>query len=210
MSDIMARPIQPMLATKVDKPPNGAQWSFELKFDGIRAFVIIEDGALTIQSRNGTNMTSWSELAAITGLVAANSAVMDGEIILGNGSVESFNTLLKRVRSRGRTPGAEPATFVVFDLLEVDGVEIVDLPLDERRDRLRAITKLGDRHLVMARFFNDGPGLYEAAIEHGLEGIVGKKRSSKYEPGRSRSWLKVKIPGAAERHEWTGTERQTG
>jgi len=191
-----------MLATKTDKPPTGAEWSFELKFDGVRAFAIVENGRLTIQSRNGTNMTSWfPELAPLAAVIDACHAIIDGEVILGNGSVDSFNTLLRRVRARALS--AEPVTFVAFDVLAIDGVDVTDLQLDERRERLRSIIRESSR-LVLSRVYDDGLALYTAALEHGLEGIVGKRRASKYESGRSRSWVKIKSPDAAERHEWTG------
>src|SRR5450755_1984362 len=190
-----------MLATKIAKPPTGDDWSFELKFDGIRAFALVKAGRLTLQSRNRTTMSTWfPELAPIAELV--DDAAIDGEIILGNGSVESFNTLLRRVRSR--RPGTEPVTFVAFDVLEIDGIDTTQLSLDERRARLRSIVKREDPRLVLSRVFDDGAALYAAALEHGLEGIVGKQRRSPYTFGRSRSWVKVKVPGAAERHEWTG------
>jgi len=93
-------------------------------------------------------MSTWfPELAPIAELV--DDAVIDGEVILGNGSVESFNALLRRVRSR--RPGTEPVTFVAFDVLEIDGVDTTQLPLDERRERLRAIVKREDPRLVRTR-----------------------------------------------------------
>jgi bifunctional non-homologous end joining protein LigD len=174
---------------------------FERAVDGIRAFALVKDGRLTLQSRNRTTMSTWfPELAPIAELI--DDAVIDGEIILGNGSVESFNTLLRRVRSR--RPGPEPVTFVAFDVLEIDGINTTELPLDQRRERLQAIVKREDPRLVLSRVFDDGAALYAAALEHGLEGIVGKQRRSPYTFGRSRSWVRVKVPGAAERHTWTG------
>jgi bifunctional non-homologous end joining protein LigD len=109
--------------------------------------------------------------------------------------------LLRRVRSR--RPGTEPVTFVAFDVLEIDGINTTELPLDERRARLRSIVKREDPRLVLSRVFDDGAALYAAALEHGREGIVGKQRTSPYTFRRSRSWVKVTVPGAAERHAWT-------
>jgi bifunctional non-homologous end joining protein LigD len=201
-----ARMIPPgsMLASKLDRPPTGPDWTFEIKFDGIRAFAIICRSALTLVSRRGTPMTSWfPELSPIGELIDAPDVILDGEIILGSGSVDSFNDLLRRVRSRGRALAVTPVTFVAFDAVSIGGLDLADLELHERRDRLRALVTEGPR-LVLSRVYDDGAALYAAALEHGLEGIVAKRRSSKYEPGRSRAWVKIKVPGASERHEWTG------
>jgi bifunctional non-homologous end joining protein LigD len=193
-----------MLASKLNKPPIGPDWTFEIKVDGIRAFAINDRGVLTLVGRRGTPMTSWfPELMPIGDLVDAPDVVLDGEIILGSGSVDSFNDLLGRLRSRGRAPAGTPVTFVAFDAVSIGGVDLADRELHERRNRLRAIVTEGPR-LVLSRVYDDGTALYAAALEHGLEGIVAKRRSSKYEPGRSRAWVKVKVPGASERHEWTG------
>ena len=193
-----------MLAWKSDKPPSGSDWTFEVKFDGIRAFALVECGVFTLVSRRGTPMTSWfPELAVIKDLIASVDVILDGEIILGSGSVDSFNDLLRRVRLRGRAAVVPPVTFVAFDVVSIGGVHLADLELHDCRNRLRTIVTEGPG-LVLSRVYDDGAALYAAAVEHGLEGIVAKRRSSKYDRGRSRAWVKIKVPGASERHDWAG------
>jgi ATP-dependent DNA ligase len=154
----------------------------------MRAF--IEAGLI---SRQGANFSSWfPELAELPTDVASADALLDGEIIAGNGSIESFNILLRRARSRGRsTPDALPASFVAFDLLWHDGADLTQRPLEERRTQLRALVTESSR-LAVSRIYADGPALLSIAAARGLDGVVGKDRRSVYEPGRrSRSWLET-------------------
>jgi bifunctional non-homologous end joining protein LigD len=195
---------RPMLAIDAPKPPKGDHFDFEVKFDGFRCGAIIEAGRLRLMSRQGTNFTGWfPELADLASGVASAEALLDGEVIAGAGDVESFNTLLRRARLRGRsTQNALPVSFVAFDLLWHDGADLTQQPLEERRTQLRAIVTESSR-LAVSRIYADGPTLLSSAAAHGLEGVVGKDRRSAYEPGRrSRSWLKTKVPGVSERHEW--------
>jgi bifunctional non-homologous end joining protein LigD len=161
---------------------------------------------LRLISRQGRNFSSWfPELAELPSDVASADALLDGEVIVGNGSIESFNILLRRARLRGRpTPNALPVSFVAFDLLWHDGADLTQQPLEERRTQLRALVTESGR-LAVSRIYADGPALLSIAAAHGLEGVVGKDRRSAYEPGRrSRSWLKTKVPGAHLAHEWNG------
>ncbi len=197
-----------MLATNAQQPPRGAHFDFEIKFDGFRCGLFIEDGAMRLVSRQGTNFTSWfPELAGIVVDVACTNALLDGEIIVGSGSVESFNILLRRARLRGRSiKDALPVSLVAFDVLAHDGVDWRPRPLSERREHLRTIVTESER-IAISRVFPDGPALLSIAAAHGLEGIVAKHRRSVYEPGaRSLKWLKTKVRGASEGHDWNGTE----
>jgi bifunctional non-homologous end joining protein LigD len=195
-----------MLAVDAPKPPRAVGFDFEIKFDGFRCGAIIEAGRLRLISRQGTNFSSWfPELADLPADVSSADALLDGEIIAGNGSIESFNILLRRARLRGRsTPNTLPVSFVAFDLLWLDGSDMMQQPLEERRTKLRAIVTESSR-LAVSRIYADGPELLAIAAAHGLEGVIGKDRRSVYEPGRrSRSWLKTKVPGAHLAHEWNG------
>jgi bifunctional non-homologous end joining protein LigD len=198
---------QPMLAVSVQKPTRRDHFDFEVKFDGFRCGAVIESGHVRLVSRQGTNLSPWfPELASLPADVAGTDALLDGEIIVGSGSVESFNALLKRARLRGRsTANALPVSFVAFDLLWHDGVEWTQRTLEDRREQLRAIVTETSR-IAVSRVFADGAALLAMAEVHGLEGIVAKDRRSLYEIGqRSRSWLKTKVPGVADRHEWQPT-----
>jgi ATP-dependent DNA ligase len=113
-----------MLAVDVQKPTRRDHFDFEVKFDGFRCGAVIESGRVRLLSRQGTNLSPWfPELASLPADVAGTDALLDGEIIVGSGSVESFNALLKRARLRGRsTANTLPVSFVAFDLLWHDGV----------------------------------------------------------------------------------------
>jgi bifunctional non-homologous end joining protein LigD len=198
-----------MLATEVSQPPVGSNWSFEYKVDGVRAILILQNGSVSLKSRRGVEMLKWfPEISQIATSIKARDAIVDGEIVLGDGSMKSFNTLLSRVRARRRRPTDEPITYVAFDLLATDGASIVDHPLDDRRTALNKIIHQGPG-LAVSRVFTDGPALYHLALLHGMEGVIAKDRTSSYRSGRSRSWLKIKVPNAAAEHDWSGSARSS-
>src|SRR5450631_3825129 len=178
---------RPMLAVDAPKPPKGDHFDFEVKFDGFRCGAKIEQGRLRLISRQGTNFSSWfPELAELPSDVASVDTLLDGEVIAGNGSIESFNILLRRARLRGRsTSNALPVSFVAFDLLWHDGADLTQRPLEERRTQLRALVTESSR-LAISRIYADGPALLSIAAAHGLY-VVGKDRRSAYEPGATVS-----------------------
>lgn len=130
-----------MLAVDAVKPPKGGHFDFDVKLDGSRAGAIIEGGRLPLVSRKGMSFGPWfPELADLSADVSSADALLDGEFIAGAGDVESFSALLKWARLSGRsTQNALPVSFVAFDLLWLDGADLTQQPLEERRARLRAI-----------------------------------------------------------------------
>lgn len=172
--------VPPMLATKGDRVPAGPDWAHEVKWDGIRVIVRVAVAGLTVWTRNGNERTR--EFPQLAGLVSlGRGMVLDGELAapdeLGR---PSFGAL-----QRGG-----PARLYVFDLLELDGRSLVDLPWEERRAELEAL-HLGDDAWLVPPTYDDGEMLLEATGAQGLEGIVSKLRSAPYRPGvRSRDWLK--------------------
>jgi len=165
--------------------PSGEGWAFELKWDGFRAIVSTEDG-LRVRSRRGWNMTAQvPELAALP-----DGLVLDGELVAFNEhGGPHWPLLCERVLHENR---AIPVTFVAFDVLRVDGHDVMCNPWSERRPLLE---QLGvERSSVrLAEVFDDGPLLFAAVCEHGLEGIVAKRRNGVYRPGY-RGWTKIKNP----------------
>jgi hypothetical protein len=149
--------------------------TLRLNSNGFRCGAIIEAGRLRLISRQGTNFSSWfPKLADLPADVSSTDALLDGEVIAGAGDIESFNTLLRRARLRGRSiQNALPVSFVAFDLLWHDGADLTQLPLEERRTQLRAIVTKSSR-LAVSRIYADGPALLSIAAAHGLEGVVGK------------------------------------
>jgi bifunctional non-homologous end joining protein LigD len=164
--------------------PSGSEWSFELKWDGFRAIVSTEDG-LRVRSRRGWNMTS--VLPELRKLQAG--LLLDGELVAWNRQVPWFPNVCRRMLNNDLTV---PVTFVAFDLLRVDGTDVTDRSFDERRALLEELVVNGPGWAI-SETFDDGEALHAAVCEHGLEGVVAKRRSSRYVPGERR-WVKTKNP----------------
>ena len=196
--------MQPMLATRGDHVPAGPDWVHEVKWDGIRALADIHGGRLRLLTRNENEVSvAYPELRGLADL--GDDLLLDGEIVALGQGVPSFSALADRMHVRDRTRAARlaetnPVTYLVFDLLRADGEDLTRLPLETRRDRLLALgidAGFGPDERVAWQVpptYEDGSTLLEAAEAQGLEGIVSKKRSSPYHPGRrSRDWLKFPI-----------------
>jgi bifunctional non-homologous end joining protein LigD len=201
----MPASIQPMAATLVAAPPAGADWLFEIKWDGVRAIAFIDEEEVRLQSRNGLRCErQYPELAAIPHSLAARQAVLDGEIaVLDSSGVARFHLIQPRIANADPNAVAHltrstPVVYFVFDLLYLDGYDLRDAPLAERRKALESIVTPGPLLRISEAFAGDGAGMLEAARAHNLEGIVAKRGSSVYEPRRSREWLKIKLHGEQE------------
>lgn len=192
-------PLRPMRATLTDEPFDDTAWSFEPKWDGIRAIAVC-DTDTRLLSRNGKDVTAgYPELQALHDRLVALDAVLDGEIVAFEEGRPSFQRLQARmhVRDPGKVEGLArtiPVVFMAFDLLYLDGTDLTPLPFTERRRRLEEIVVVSDNLQLSPVVEGSGAALFSAAEEQGLEGIIAKRQSSRYEPGkRSRSWLKVKV-----------------
>lgn len=197
------RPIAPMLATLGDKSDldTGADWAFEMKWDGVRAIVHIDGEDVRLMSRNGNDMTAtYPDLVeALRASVDADSAILDGEIVaLGKGSRPDFG-LLQRRMGLSRKHDVERAMeevrvdLMLFDVLEVDGSSQRKVPYESRRKILSSLVNdSGAVHVPPA--FDGGFGAAMTSSKNlGLEGVVAKKQDSTYAAGRrSRAWIKVK------------------
>jgi bifunctional non-homologous end joining protein LigD len=175
-----------MLA-RPDRLPRG-DYAYEVKWDGFRAIVSTEAG-LEVRSRRGWSMAGrLPELARLP-----EGLVLDGELVaFGEDGRPSFPLVGLRVL-HGRT--AIPVTLTIFDLLRVDGGDVMCLPYAERRELLEELDLDGPAWRTPPAF-DDGEALLEATSAHGLEGIVAKRRRDPYRPGE-RGWVKVK-----HRHYW--------
>ncbi|WGY00531.1 non-homologous end-joining DNA ligase [Nocardioides sp. QY071] len=187
--------LRPMLATPSTHVPRGEEWCHEVKWDGVRALGSLDGGAVTLTSRNGNRITpAWPEL--VTPPTGVRDLVVDGEIIaLNERGVPDFRVLAERMHVRNvatvaRLAARITATYMVFDLLRLDGEDLCALPLHERRRRLAELD-LGRSGWQVPAEYDDGAMLFEATRAQGLEGIVSKRRDSTYRPGeRSHHWLK--------------------
>jgi bifunctional non-homologous end joining protein LigD len=196
----MPTTIQPMLATIVESAFDDPGWLFEVKWDGYRAVTFIESGSVRLVSRNQNDLTSrYPELRALTNYVRANSAILDGEVVvLDDQGRSSFSLMQQRtgVRSHGRQAGPRPdlpVIYYVFDLLYLDGYDLRRVRLLDRKRILGEILTPGDIVRYSDHYLGRGKALFDAAKQKGLEGILAKKMNSCYEERRSREWLKIKI-----------------
>jgi bifunctional non-homologous end joining protein LigD len=193
--------MQPMLATRGDHVPRGPEWTHEVKWDGIRALVEVTEGRVRVWSRNENDITvPWPELQALGTL--DRDVLLDGEIVALGDGVPTFGALGERMHLRdpkkvARLAEANPVTLLAFDLLRLDGEDLCRRPLEARRALLLSLGLDAPAIAAVVQVpatYDDGPSLLEAAEAQGLEGIVSKRLSSAYHPGRrSRDWLKFPI-----------------
>jgi bifunctional non-homologous end joining protein LigD len=191
----------PMLAEAGGKAFDGKDWWFEPKLDGIRAIATMTTGETRLQTRNGRDVTdAYPELHMIHELVNQVNAVIDGEIVAfepdGRPSFELLQQRmnLKNEREIKRMSKQIPVTLVAFDLLWLDGRELIGLTLEERRELLEGVVERDDRLEVVTHVEGEGKAFVEAARKLRLEGVVAKKKGSKYEPGRrTPNWKKIKL-----------------
>ena len=185
-----------MLASKTDRVPTGAQWLHEVKWDGVRVLVDVRDGVARMTSRNDNNVTAaWPELSAPP--LGDRDLMVDGEVIaLNERGLPDFRVLQHRMHLRNATEVARlvksvPATLMVFDLLRLDGEDLADRPIEERRALLEELP-LDDSTWQVPAAYDDGDMLFDATLQQGLEGVVSKRRGSRYRfDQRSDDWRKL-------------------
>jgi bifunctional non-homologous end joining protein LigD len=184
--------MRPMLATRGTQVPEGDEWQHEVKWDGMRVLVEVRRGAARLFSRNEIDATvSFPEVATIP----AGDALLDGEVVAFADGTPSFAALAERMHvSRAdrakRLAERLPVTLLVFDVLRVGDRDLLDEPLSTRRALLEDLD-LNDDRWQTPPVYADGPMLFDATYKQGLEGMVSKRRTSRYRPGlRSKDWLK--------------------
>ena len=190
----------PMLARAGSLPAHDSDWAFEIKWDGVRAIAYSEPGELRLESRNLNDITdSYPEIFGVNAALGSHSAVLDGELVAFDASARpSFEALQRRMHTASRAQARRlakgtPVTYVIFDLLWLDGHSLMREPYSERRAQLAALALNGERWQTPDHVVGHGAQLLAASAEQQLEGVVAKRLSSTYEPGvRSREWLKVK------------------
>lgn len=194
--------VRPMMATLGELPPPAQddRYGYELKWDGVRAVVYVEGGRVRALTRNDLDVTAtYPELRVLGEALGATSVVLDGELVAFDKAGRiSFGALQPRMHvqdaARVRRLAAQtPVTYVVFDLLHLDGRDTVDLPYRQRRELLEGLRLSGPHWDTPPYTEGGGPRLLDTSREQGLEGVVAKRLDSAYEPGRrSRAWIKVK------------------
>ena len=190
---------QAMLATSATQVPDEPGWSYEMKWDGVRTLIEVDGETVRLISRSGRDQTvQYPELAVLADLVAAHSAVLDGEIVaLDDGGRPSFSLLQPRMQASREPEIAQaarrrPVHLMLFDVLRIEDVSLLEETYRERRAALTAlVTEEGVVHVPVAS--DDGPAAFRTSAELGLEGIVAKRQDSHYLPGRrATSWRKIK------------------
>jgi bifunctional non-homologous end joining protein LigD len=184
------------LATLVEKPPEGAAWWHEIKYDGYRILCFIEDGAVTVRTRGHQDWTGkFPLICAALGKLKVKSAVLDGEAVALDAHGTSRFSLLQKALSEGRQ---EALQAFFFDLLYLDGRDLTALPLAKRQAALKKIIPSRSRHVQLSQHIKSNGNLLAAACRLGAEGIVSKRADASYVPERTRDWLKSKCGQAQE------------
>jgi bifunctional non-homologous end joining protein LigD len=178
--------------------PEGSSYIYQVKWDGMRLLASWDGNRLLLTGKSLKDKTvSYPELAILTGLVKAQSFLLDGELIALQNGRPSFFTLMQRENSLARreiTLSSIPVYYMVFDLLLQDGTWLLDRPWEARQELLQGSL---EKHPVVHRTesYADGKNLLEAVAEKGMEGVVAKNKESFYIPGPRKSsyWIKTKL-----------------
>ncbi|NRQ36224.1 hypothetical protein HII36_30960 [Nonomuraea sp. NN258] len=197
-------PMLAQLGTLTDVQGDG--WAVEMKWDGVRALAYLENGTVRLMSRNGKDITpAYPELQLMAGATGGRPVVLDGEVVaFDEAGRPSFEALQPRMHQRKAATVAElartvPVTFMAFDLLHLGESPVVAQPYTERRDLLENTLTPGYRWQVPVWFPDHADRAFDSSRQLGLEGVVCKRLTSPYRPGRrSGEWTKVKNVSAVE------------
>ena len=185
--------VAPQLATLVDRVPQGEGWLHEIKFDGYRILCRINNGRISLITRNRQD---WTErlnfLAQAATELPLDNALLDGEVVALN---ENGTTNFQLLQNSLSTHATDSLAYYVFDLLHLNGNDLMQLPLRTRKETLSDILKpKGSSPAIRysEHWLGDGDSLYDEACRSGLEGVVSKRADQPYKPGRGRDWVKTK------------------
>ncbi len=188
--------IEPCVATLVDKPPNGPDWAFEVKWDGYRLAVHVEPGRVRIITRGGFDWTDrFAPIATEARQLGHPTMILDGEaVVLDDKGRSDFGMLQRAVGRKPSLHDPREILFFAFDILYLDGRDLSRVPLSERRRLLESIVVAGRAGVIRLseEVVAEGEEFFRIACEHGLEGIVAKRRDKPYRSGRRPDWQKIK------------------
>ncbi|MBA2261190.1 MAG: DNA ligase D [Solirubrobacterales bacterium] len=195
----MPEQVAPMLARAGALPAEGAGWAYEVKWDGVRAVAFCAPGRVRLQGRSLADMTAqYPEVQRLARALGHRRAVLDGELVaFDERGLPSFERLQRRINvteaAARRRAKEVPVTYVLFDLLWLDGRSLLGTPYEQRREALEALGLEGPAWRTPDVVHGDGEAFLAATREQGLEGIVAKRLDRPYEPGRrANGWVKVK------------------
>jgi bifunctional non-homologous end joining protein LigD len=182
------------LATLVDHAPEGDQWVHEIKFDGYRLLAFVDAGETCLRTRNGNDWTEkFSPIAGALRKLKTSSAVVDLEAVVLDAEGKSGFQALQAALGDGGNP--EKIVAYAFDLLYLDGQDLRQLPLLQRKEKLKALLTKSKQQSILRysdHFAVEGSDMYNQACAKGLEGITSKRADAPYLGGRQKAWLKVK------------------
>ncbi|PPK61742.1 non-homologous end-joining DNA ligase [Actinokineospora auranticolor] len=191
---------EPMLAVpgQLPRPENDDDWAYEFKWDGVRALARVAGGRIQLFSRKGNNITdSYPELRALGEELGSTQVWLDGEVVAFVDGKPSFPALQKRIhvdheRLTRKLAAEYPVTYVVFDVLHLDGRPCLDLTYAQRRELLVGLGIRGPHWNTSPSYPGEGPAVLETSRDQELEGVVAKRLASRYLPGRrGADWLKI-------------------
>ncbi len=193
------RPIRPMMA-KPGEPFDSEDFIFEPKWDGLRAILFKNGNRIELQNRNLKDVTAgYPELQSLATNIRAKNAIIDGEaVILNKKGLPDFGKMQnrfgindpKQAEVLGKTL---PVTYVAFDLLHLNGKDLISRPLEERKSHLKTVLREGPHLIFGDHIEREGRKFYDGASKKGFEGVIAKRRDSFYFPGvRADSWIKIK------------------
>jgi bifunctional non-homologous end joining protein LigD len=189
--------MKPQLATLTDDVPEGTDWIHESKFDGYRCLVAVGGGKVRCYTRSGRDWTDkFAEIAETLAELDCDSALLDGEVVAPAGNGSSQFSALQSALSHGGALG-----YFAFDLLHLNGDDLLRLPLVERKAQLKLLLSSLPRNSIVRyseHVRGSGPAVFEAACSKGIEGIVSKKADAPYSGRRTRTWLKIKCTNRQE------------
>ena len=181
--------IRPMEPELVEQPPRGEEWTHEVKFDGYRTQVIKDADGIRFFTKNGFDWTTkYRTLADEAAALEAESFIIEGETIVTNeAGLSDFHALRSAITRR-----PQDLYLVAFDLLHLNGHDLRDMALKNRREVLQALIPTGGRIQFSEALPGAGDAVYHLACEAGLEGIVSKRSDSVYRSGSTMNWRKIK------------------
>ncbi|MER9644931.1 MULTISPECIES: ATP-dependent DNA ligase [unclassified Mesorhizobium] len=200
--------IKPMEPELVDTPPQGDEWLHEIKFDGYRTQIIKDENGIRLFTKNGYDWTGrYIELAGEAEAIEAESFIIDGEAITVNeAGLSDFHALQSAVTRR---KPSRDLYLVAFDLLHLNGHDLRNMPVEDRREILQALIPAVGRIQVSKAMPGTGDAVYHLVDKAGLEGMVSKRKDSIYRSGPTMNWRKIKCYAEKEM-DIIGVQREAG
>lgn len=188
---LMQAPFAPQLCYSSDTAPTGQDWLHEVKWDGYRLLCTIVDGSPALWSRNGLDWTArLPDVARDMAALGLQQAAFDGELVVLDGIRSDFSSLQATLAGQAQAQ----LSYLLFDLIHLEGLDLCDVPLQERKALLETVLQDAPSRLrYSSHLVGEGPQVFKQVTSEKLEGIISKRVDAPYRAGRSRSWQKIKM-----------------